>query len=74
MKKLSLTFMIACFLFSTIFIAAGCAKKLPVASPSVEEKKAAAIKPEAEEVQTGRTYEEETVFQRFFLKRRAESQ
>lgn len=74
MKNFSLTFMIACFLFSIIFIAVGCATQPTIAdSPvahAVEEKKAAEIKPETKEAPAGRTYEEITAFRRFFLERR----
>tara|TARA_B100000315_G_scaffold195228_1_gene186039 strand:+ start:13256 stop:13882 length:627 start_codon:yes stop_codon:yes gene_type:complete len=61
-NRLSSNFVISCFVFLLIFIAGGCAKKAMVA-PEVEK---AGVAPKVEESpDAGRTYEEETVFQRF---------
>ncbi len=70
MKNFSFNFMIACFLFSTIFIAAGCANTSSVVPPplSAADKKVEETKPKVEEAAAGFTYEEVTAWRYFFLR------
>ncbi len=72
MRKSPLTSLISCFLFSIIFIAAGCAKKAPIVPPA-DEKKAEEMKSEQglltlKETEE-RTYEADTSFDHFLRER-----
>ena len=70
MRIFSFTSMIACFLFSTIFFAAGCAKKASVAPtpPPVVRMQVEDIKHGAKAAGLEFTYEEISAFRFFFLR------
>ena len=70
MNFFSFTSMIACFLFSTIFFAAGCAKKASVAPtpPPVVRMQVEDIKHGAKAAGLEFTYEEISAFRFFFLR------
>ncbi len=70
MRIFSFTSMIACFLFSTIFFTAGCAKKASVAPtpPPVVKIQPEDIKHGAKAAGSGFTYEEISAFRFFFLR------